>query len=256
MIIETTKTPDRGWMGDRRRGASMGRANRCSDPETAGPFNLRRVNLDFQGYDEGGAYWGLDGQLWEAFTDDGAEFATFRLNEAEENGFDAAAAALRRDYPNAEIRLAEGAPDDFASGYIEALFFTSNCPGVDSEEFLTDDHQEAMREGSADGTLPADVGAAELAPDALQSIIRDCQTFQTEAAELLKQAYNRGYSPEQAGRDFWFTRNRHGVGFLDRDALKEGGLGHKLSAIARTYGESNAWFGNDCVTPDSLVHVD
>jgi hypothetical protein len=28
-----------------------------------------------------------------------------------------------------------------------------------------------------------------------------------------------GYSEEQAGRDFWFTRQGHGVGFWDREEL-------------------------------------
>jgi hypothetical protein len=38
---------------------------------------------------------------------------------------------------------------------------------------------------------------------------------------LLDLAYARDYDPEQAGCDYWFTRNGHGVGFWDRDALDD-----------------------------------
>jgi len=164
--------------------------------------------------------------------------------------------------------------DEFTRGYIEALFFTSECPGVDTEEFLTAEHQEAMREGQADGVLPGDVGFADLHPEALKEIIEDCQAFQRDAAELLAAAYARTnsawqagdgslgiggpaepYSAASAGRDFWFTRNGHGVGFWDRDALKADDLGEQLSTRARTYGETDAFFGNDHIRPDGCVHL-
>lgn len=139
MNVETCSTPDRGYMGDPRRGASLGRSNRrgeilaaelrediaswqrtlsqLADPTQAylfdhlgeggkqkvaadrqadiaaarlrleriesapeNPrFHLRRVRLDSGGYDAGGAYWGHGGELYEAFTDDGAEFMIVRI---------------------------------------------------------------------------------------------------------------------------------------------------------------------------------
>jgi hypothetical protein len=54
---------DRGWMGDPKRGASHGRAERARNPlrdpwlDTKRLY-LRRLHLDSGGYDEGGAYWG------------------------------------------------------------------------------------------------------------------------------------------------------------------------------------------------------
>lgn len=76
--LETCSTPDRGYMGDRARGASLGRASRTGGTPRA-RFHLRQVRLDSGGYDPGGAYWGHGGTLFEAFTADGAEFMTLRV---------------------------------------------------------------------------------------------------------------------------------------------------------------------------------
>lgn len=130
-------------------------------------------------------------------------------------------------------------------GYIEAMFFTSEAPGVDSEEFFTPEYQAEMEQGRTDGCLPADLGFADLTPDALADIQADCGTFHVEARDLLHEAYERDYDAEQAGRDFWFTRNGHGVGFWDREVLDEGGLGERLSDIARTFGECNPYANED-----------
>lgn len=103
--------------------------------------------------------------------------------------------------------------DAFTRGYIEALFFT------DASD--TDDECHGL-------------DVADIAPEAWDKIVRDCAAFQYGAAPLLALAYDRDdYSEEQAGRDFWFTRNGHGVGFWDRDQLDAGALGDKLSALCR-----------------------
>lgn len=182
----------------------------------------------------------------------------------------------RVDMPAASLSFSD--LDEFTQGYIEALFFTSECPQVATEEFKTAEHQEAMREGAADGVLPCDVGFADLAPETLQAIIADCRAWQESNAELLAAAYARDYSAEQAGRDYWFTRNGHGTGFWDRRelapnsaeyealtaemvasrddsaawqaacdkraALNEESLGEKLSKACR-YRELNPYFGDD-----------
>jgi hypothetical protein len=71
--------PDSGWMGDRRRGASMGRCSVQPD-QISQRVRLRAVKLDSGGYDRGGAYWGHGGYLWEATTPDGALFLTGRVH--------------------------------------------------------------------------------------------------------------------------------------------------------------------------------
>jgi hypothetical protein len=98
--------------------------------------------------------------------------------------------------------------DSFTQGYIEAMFWTDCNEDYDS---------------LSDATF------SDLACEALQQIMRDCEAFQRANEALLSEAYARGYSEEQAGHDYWLTRNGHGAGFWCRDELEEGGLGDKLS---------------------------
>lgn len=91
--------------------------------------------------------------------------------------------------------------NSFARGYVEAMFFT-NCDSGSEDEFI------ANR-----------LGVERLTADSVAAIAKDCAAFEEEAAPLLALAYCRDYEPEQAGADFWFTRQGHGVGFWDRGAL-------------------------------------
>lgn len=120
--------------------------------------------------------------------------------------------------------------DAFTQGYIEAMFFTDTGTG--------DDEEGGLETASFD----------ELSPDTLKGIISDCKAFQAEAEALLNEAYRRGYEEVQAGRDFWFTRNGHGVGFWDRDVLDKDDLGRRLSDLCgfRTrYTECYVYRGDD-----------
>ena len=98
--------------------------------------------------------------------------------------------------------------------------------------FWTEEHNEELT-----GKTVFDIHA-----DSLAKIIDDCQKFQDQGKNLLLTMYD-----EQAGADFWFTRNRHGVGFWDRGL---GEIGDKLTALAHTFGESNVYLGDD-----NMVHV-
>jgi hypothetical protein len=119
--------------------------------------------------------------------------------------------------------------DAFTRGYIEALFFTETSPAFTSDEWESDECQEAQREGQADGNLPGDVGFSDLEPDTLAKIIADCEAFQRVHADLLSAAYEHGgYDDERAGNDFWYTRNGHGTGFWDRGL---GDIGDKLGDV-------------------------
>lgn len=117
--------------------------------------------------------------------------------------------------------------DAFFSGYVECLYF------CDTGE---------------DGQPPSDAQMADEARDASRL---ECAKFEAENAELLSRAYARGYEIAQAGRDFYFTRNGHGVGFWDRDELKpshEDGsenIGERLSEAARACGEASPYLGDD-----------
>lgn len=95
--------------------------------------------------------------------------------------------------------------DEFTQGYWEAAFFT-------------EEHE-----------LPG-LTFADVSPEAYARARDDCLKFQADHAPLLARAYARpDYSETQAGRDFWFTRNGHGVGFWDRKMLEPEGLGDELS---------------------------
>lgn len=122
-----------------------------------------------------------------------------------------------------------------AQGYIKAFFWT-NTEG--SREAGTYDPEN----GSA---LPEEVGYDDLAAETLDSILADCAAFAKEADALLTLADERGYGEERAGHDFWLTRNGHGAGFWDRDELEAEGLGDSLTAIAKRYGDSDVYLGDD-----------
>src|SRR5215207_3567034 len=87
--------------------------------------------------------------------------------------------------------------DEFAQGYVECLFFTSTGhPGEDL----------------------GDVTVAQLAPETVEKIIRDCGSFQRRCKALLTKACSMSektfrsavpYTPKRAGHDFWYTRNGH-----------------------------------------------
>lgn len=110
--------------------------------------------------------------------------------------------------------------DAFTQGYVEALFFTEEerlCEESGREMPAVEFNMSTMESRFVGGDSP---GFADLAPDTLAAIIDDCAAFQTANAVDLAQAYaETNYDAEQAGRDFWFTRNGHGVGYWDRSEL-------------------------------------
>ena len=113
--------------------------------------------------------------------------------------------------------------DDFTQGYIEAMFFCECHP--DNPEL--------------DGK-----GVVDLSPEAWDAILSDCAAFQRDNAPLLLRACNSiGYGYTEAGRDFWFTRNHHGVGFWDREI---GGYGDELTeSCQKQHKEVNLTLGDN-----------
>lgn len=149
----------------------------------------------------------------------------------------------------------------FLQGYIECMLFTNCASGISMVEWDEPENQEAVTEGQADGSIPTDSGFGDIYPDSFMRMFLDCSDFQAKARHLLSQVYGHtfsayvvgdgtlpdshrpawDYDAKAAGRDFWYTRNGHGVGFWDRGL---GDIGDKLSDIAREFGEVNAFFGN------------
>lgn len=113
------------------------------------------------------------------------------------------------------MKLSECSP--FLRGYIEAALFTTDayCPGGC-------DYAECGR---------ADELAPELPAWWIAEADKDCRQFQEANAALLEKAGDG----EQNGRDFWFTRNRDGVGFWDRGYPDE--VADPLTDAALAFGE-------------------
>lgn len=148
----------------------------------------------------------------------------------------------------------------FVQGYIECMLFTETCSGISMVEWNEPENQEAVEQGDVDGSIPTDSGFGDIHPKSLERIIADCGVFHVKARDLLQRACGHTfparvigdgslpnshrpawkYDARAAGRDFWYTRNGHGVGFWDRGL---GEVGDRLSDIAREFGECHASFG-------------
>lgn len=81
---------------DCSRGAPMGRVSRIFDAGQPCKLFLRRIYLDAQGYDNGGAYWGHGTPLYVAFS--GMTTIFLRAHTRQE-----AKAQLRQTLPNASF---------------------------------------------------------------------------------------------------------------------------------------------------------
>jgi hypothetical protein len=117
--------------------------------------------------------------------------------------------------------------DKFTQAYLECALWAS-----------TDDDGEP---------LDSNYTIHDFAPEAVGQAIDECRHFQeSNAADLAEayQLYNVGdWTPEeQAGHDFWLTRNGHGAGFWDRGLDV---LGDRLAQAAHAWGECYAYVGDD-----------
>lgn len=117
----------------------------------------------------------------------------------------------------------------FAQGYVEAMFFTNADTGDDKRE----NHANEL-------------GVERLTKSAVADIASDCAGFLSSAMpdgktaqEWLDRANEAtGYDDSQAGRDFWFTRQGHGVGYWDRTAdVLPPDIGEGLTALSKRFGE-------------------
>lgn len=84
---------------------------------------------------------------------------------------------------------------------------------------------------------------SDFAPEALERAAADCAAFQAASAADLDLFYGEyGYDLEQAGHDFWLTRNGHGAGFWDRGT---GDVGERLTEACRPFGECYVYVSDD-----------
>ena len=126
---------------------------------------------------------------------------------------------------------------DLVRGYIEAAFFTSE--DID---------------GEGGDRVPEGAGFDDLAPETLASIIADCEKLESQYGATLAALYEADsgpgdYDAESAGRDFWYTRNGHGVGFWDRGFTGDAATAADVLTTALDwngeYGGSDWYRGDD-----------
>jgi hypothetical protein len=112
--------------------------------------------------------------------------------------------------------------EQFVAHYIECALWSSN--------------DESDERGGK--PLDENYGPDDLAPEARAGMERECASF--IAASGVEGSDN--WNAEQAGHDFWLTRNGHGAGFWDRG---HGAEGDALSKVAKSYGSSDLYIGDD-----------
>ena len=79
----------------------------------------------------------------------------------------------------------------------------------------------------------------ELALGAVEQMTADCAEFYRAHSETWCDV---GLTDEQAGHNFWLTRNGEGTGFWDRGI---GAVGDALTAAAKTCGVRDLYVGDD-----------
>jgi hypothetical protein len=74
MVITYQTNGPKGWCGDPKRGAALGRVSRHADGRHtyAAKLHLLRVRIDNQGYDCNGTYFGHGAPLYWCSSDDDA----------------------------------------------------------------------------------------------------------------------------------------------------------------------------------------
>ena len=108
--------------------------------------------------------------------------------------------------------------DSFLQGYLDAALFTTDPNPPQGVDYAESDRADKMYQKIPNWFI--------------ENARKDCAKFAVENHRLL------GYAGDawQNGADFWFTRNRHGVGFWDRGYSDD--VGDPLSDAAHSFGES------------------
>ena len=129
------------------------------------------------------------------------------------------------DYSFSEL-ASEPYKSPFLEGYIEALFFTE-------DEQLKEDLEKWHEKGKL-----LDIEEPLMSQSLRYETEQDCFKFEHDNSEDIATG-----DSAQAGRDFWFTRNGHGVGFWDGDWPEP--QDDRLTAASKAFGEIWVYLGDD-----------
>lgn len=135
--------------------------------------------------------------------------------------------------------------DEFARGYIEAMFFTNGDTGDERENLLNDLGVERLTRASVD-TIRDDCSR-------FLGVIMPDGCFARQWIDRLIAAgpgkYGDGVSDDRrAGHMFWYARQGHGVGWMDDYAASNSpskSVAEGLQQVSREFGESyvETWCG-------------
>ena len=110
---------------------------------------------------------------------------------------------------------------DFVTAYVTCALWSSTDNSDDSGGDPLDDNY----------------GTDDIEPATFAAMVADCEAFmQANKRDL------RGMNIEQAGHDFWLTRNGHGAGFWDRGL---GVKGDRLTKASKVYGSCDLYVGDN-----------
>lgn len=127
--------------------------------------------------------------------------------------------------------------DAMIAGYIECALWSSTY-------LANEDGNPVSEEGPGTWNVPMDdnFDADDIAQETIVKMTEDCGAFIETNAGLLAEYLEAGQSSEQAGHDFWLTRNGHGAGFWDRGL---GDLGDVLTKSSEDMGSFDLYVGDD-----------
>jgi hypothetical protein len=231
--------------GCSRFGADMGRRSQIQgEPERLHLQALKMVDGD---YDTGAAYWDSDGtSIWCAFSPVDAEPIRVFVR------------ATGRE--QAKALILEQLPGDGWS-FFEPTVLRFEDMGKMEKQYVVTAIWSTNDESTPEGGEPFDQNytPADIDLESLAEMNADCQKFKAavlEDGEFCSQAAIKiaagGSTVEQwldtasVGHDFWLTKCGHGCGFWDGDyEWIYDGAGDQLTKIAKKFGESNLYLGDD-----------
>ena len=136
--------------------------------------------------------------------------------------------------------------DAFTQAYIETAFWIEMEMGT----FREPHEGAATWDPEVHSSLPGDVTFADLSPETLERMVKDCDEFMHSDAWLLicaalgdKLDFDGGADSRQGGHDFWLTRNGHGAGFWDGDWPEP--YATQLTEAAKRFGTFELYLGDD-----------
>ncbi|WBC28621.1 hypothetical protein TPMD04_67 [Thiohalocapsa phage LS06-2018-MD04] len=130
--------------------------------------------------------------------------------------------------------------------YIESchgnLSFVTNpekLDGYEQDDELPDIANDAFARAYVEcALLDLDYDIEDLSMSAVWQVYHDCRDFRI----LTRDVY---FEEEQAGQDFWLTRNRHGAGFLARPEVYGQSVAEQLTEVAETFGEQHVYVNDE-----------